>query len=306
MNNQNTFIKLLLSQSSSTELDEAIHEWCIINLVDKQEEYHCLCEKTNTVYYQMLNKINQNIILVGFDCLTKHLSHLQNEAAILNKQYHYKKTSKNPNKRLCHHCHKHNIASDEALWITFCKTCWKNGVRESQPISLLGYKLCEKCHLLCIHPTENKKCCSSCYKKTMNSDDMRECQNCGQFKINKDEPLFKNLCSSCFKLHKESLTHIEKRACHQCQELNIPINEPDYKTTCSQCYKLSLKNTPMRACTVCHQMLIKESEPSYKTCCVSCYKQTKKSIPQPFDEDVSQLKNNKNFNMLSSFMINKK
>lgn len=305
MSKQNTFIKTLVDKSVADSLDEASQEWYIVKLVEPHEEIKCICEKTNNIYYQLVNKLNKNEIYVGFDCLGKHCHHLKDTAACLNKQYHYKKTSKNPNKRLCHHCLKHNIGEFDESWRILCKSCYTSGVRNPPPISILGYKSCEKCFQMCIKPSDNRKCCLSCYKNvTVDLEQMRACVACHELKINIDEPSYKDKCSNCFRLHKEKLKDLPMRECSQCQELTVPADLPDYRDKCGKCYKLSLENVEYRECSLCHQMNIKSTEASFKTCCSSCYKNSKNSVKE-IKSDEMNVKTNKNFNLLSSMIKNK-
>jgi hypothetical protein len=311
MSKQESFIKTLLDASESKDLKTAVNEWCISNLVEPSNDINqCICTNTNNVYYQCYNKFNKNTLYIGFDCITKHCPLLKNDAVILNKQHHYKKTSKNPNKRLCHHCHKHNINQDQEAWVTICKSCWTSGIKTVDPISILGYRLCEGCFMLTIPPNkpESVNKCHHCYKPEMKiykKDELRACVECNELKIPLTSPHYIDKCSTCYRLHKENLKNVEMRACQMCNELKVPSNLPDYRTLCSDCYKHKVANEVMRECMTCHQMKIKESEPDFKNQCVSCFKQSKIKQSKEINMDQIKTANAKNINLLTQMMNNK-
>ena len=230
MSKQNIFIQQMIIQSSSQIEEEAQLEWVIQNIVDYGV---CLCQKTNPYYYQLFNKMNKNIILVGADCL-KYLPHLKPVATVLYKQYHYKITSKTPEKRPCHHCLKHSIGADDLDFKTICKACWIKGIREVTQIPLLGYQLCHDCFTLSIKPHETKTKCLACYKK---SSQWRACTVCQKLVINADKPDYVDKCHPCYLHYKETLKNQEMRECQQCHQMVIPTTEASFKTCCHSCYR---------------------------------------------------------------------
>jgi hypothetical protein len=250
MNKQNTFVQQLLLLSSLKNEEAAKNEWVITNIVN---DGLCLCQKTNPYYYQLLNKINKNVILVGQDCL-KHLQHLKPVAVVLHKQHHYKTTSKTPDKRICHSCLKHNIGSEEPVFKTICKACWIKNVRDVQSIPILGNKLCEECFTLNIKPNDNRKKCLQCYKKT---NTWRACTVCQQQTISTEKPDYVDKCHKCFLEYKEQLKNQEMRECTQCKQLNIPVTEPVFKTCCKACYKQNMLQKQDESCSVKNLNMLK-------------------------------------------------
>jgi hypothetical protein len=221
---------------------------------------------------------------VGFDCLGKYCANLYDMAVVLCKQHTYKKNSKNANKRLCFGCKKNNINNTEEEWRTICKSCWISGIRDPEPLPILGYKMCEVCFILCIGPSEPdyKTTCSRCYKQAKIEEknvEKRECNSCHQLSIPVTEPTFKTMCHACFLLAKENEKTIEKRECQICHKLAIPISEPSFKTFCNTCYSNNKKeengenkNGDKRECSNCHKLAIPLTDPDFKTLCAACYK----------------------------------
>lgn len=261
---------------SNISIDGTVNsnEWVIINIVE-DINITCICGKMNNIYYSLYNKNNGKTVDVGFDCITKYLVELKDDAVLLCKQHTYKKTSKNP-KRICYECHKHNIPNDTELWRNICKTCWGTGAR---PLTcmVLGNKICTQCFTLSISPTSSSKLCSGCYKLNnditkVDKDNLRSCSICMELKILKSDHEFKDKCSDCYKNSKQSEELEEKRPCSLCNELLIPISKPDYIDKCNLCFKKTVANVEKRACIDCNLLKIPINQPAFKNKCIDCFK----------------------------------
>ena len=213
-----TFIDTLISHSTTHAFDEAILEWCIQNVSNDETIDSCICTNINTIYYLIINKFNHNQLNIGNDCLTKFLPHLKETASLLCKQFNYKKDGKLAIKRMCFACHKHTIHNAEPEWKNTCTTCFKSGVRNPQPIPILGNRMCQGCFKLIISP---------------------------------NEPEFKDKCIPCFKSYQANKP-IEvpppsvngKRQCIMCQEFLIPETKPAYIKKCYDCFNGKEKKEP--------------------------------------------------------------
>ncbi|WP_156169811.1 hypothetical protein [Sphingobacterium sp. IITKGP-BTPF85] len=66
------FIDELLKYSNASELESAKEEWNVINV--KNNDGKCICGQALSYSITMVNKINENIITVGGDCINKFIS----------------------------------------------------------------------------------------------------------------------------------------------------------------------------------------------------------------------------------------
>jgi hypothetical protein len=249
-------------------------EWVIINIIENMFT-NCICGKNNNIYYVLWNKVNQKTINVGFDCIGKYLPELKEDAVILCKQFTYRKTSKNP-KRMCFGCQKHNIPSDTEDWRNICKSCWGTGSR-AVSCPMLGNKVCSQCFTLTLLPSSKNSICLACYKgnndyTTMDQNKLRACSSCGELKILKTDPDFKDKCMDCFRNAKREEEMEEKRPCSLCNELLIPITKPDYVDKCTGCFKSANAMVEKRACNDCGLLKIPITQPAFKNRCVDCFK----------------------------------
>jgi hypothetical protein len=275
--NKQKFIDAMTEVSSPTGIIDGIinaKEWVIINIVENMFN-NCICGKVNNIYYVLWNKVNQKTVNVGYDCITKYLSELKEDAVVLCKQFTYKKTSKNP-KRMCFGCQHHNIPADTESWRNICKTCWGSGSR-AVTCPMLGNKVCLQCFTLTILPTSNNTICLACYKENndfskMDHNKLRACGTCGELKILKSDPEFKDKCSDCYKNAKNMEEMEEKRPCSLCNELLIPITKPDYVDKCTGCFKAATAAVEKRACSDCGFLKIPVTQPAFKNKCIDCFK----------------------------------
>lgn len=266
------FTDALIEASSTKSISS--EEWVIINVIENMFS-HCICGKNNNMYYVLWNKVNKNIVNVGFDCIGKYLPELKADAVALCKQFTYKKTSKNP-KRMCFGCHKHNIPTDTEDWRNICKSCWGSGSR-NVVCPMLGNKVCTQCFELTLLPTSNNSICLACYKgnndfANMDHNRLRACSLCGELKILKSDPDFKDKCGDCFRHAKQREEMEEKRPCSLCNELLIPVSKPDYVDKCTACFKSAAQTVEKRPCSDCGQLKIPVTQPAFKNRCVDCFK----------------------------------
>lgn len=275
------FIRVLTESSVNKDIKECVDEWTVIDIVDK-DITQCICGtvSTNHVYYKLINKLNQSILYIAFDCISKHLVDLKHFATILCKQHTYQKSGKTQ-KRMCHGCFKHVMDADKPSWQTICGTCYSSGIK-SEPIPILGYRMCSICYIPNIDPSKGDYVdkCTPCFKnhkaellKNPGKDgQLRDCSICHQLKIPITKPDYVDKCDVCYKLHNEAS---EKRQCKRCEKFNISINAAKYVDKCTTCFKIvkeEEKNGPMRACVTCEQLKIPESKPKYVTKCEECFK----------------------------------
>lgn len=109
--------------------------------------------------------------------------------------------------------------------------------------------------------------CEACYK---NPNTKRKCTKCGESKIPITEPLWKQVCGSCY-------TSSKLRACKICKQNVIKDVDPEWRIVCSTCYK---NKENFRECERCKEKSIKPGVQSYLKYCGPCYIATKKEQQQ--------------------------
>jgi len=167
MNKKDTLMQYMLFVSSNNQQwSQAVEEWQVIDIVTHRDDLKCVCQQTSKYYYQLMNKINHNTVLICSTCL-KYFNPIKTFASILLKQYnHVGKSDKNEKHRLCHQCIQYTVDAKEPDWKLVCRQCYMQGPKALPAIPLLGYRVCEECFVACIDPTKptyHTKC-YRCYK----------------------------------------------------------------------------------------------------------------------------------------------
>jgi len=105
--------------------------------------------------------------------------------------------------------------------------------------------------------------CEACYK---NPNTKRKCTKCGESKIPLTEPLWKQVCGSCY-------TSSKLRECKICKQKSIKEVDPEWRIVCSSCYQ---NKENFRECANCKEKTIKPGVQSYLKYCGPCYVELKK------------------------------
>jgi len=222
------FVAVIIYYSKSLNYNNAIQEWILITKENKNSSKNCICSQNIEYNYFIKNKINNKILIIGSSCITKFCNDdITNMHRISSKKRKY-----DGDKRMCQNCCNYKISSTKENYVTFCKSCYKEGHRT---------------------PSES-------YRKLMN---FKECTNC-KLSLIKPEDSWKTLCSECYKQKKSTF-----RQCDICKQNNIPSYEPEWKNKCKNCYNQEQIN--FRECLVCKKKKIASNEPSWKDKCTNCY-----------------------------------
>lgn len=203
-------LKAVLFTYSEDKSDDNFNEWSTYRVKtdeDDDEETFCCCSHTIHDLYFIKNKVNDNVLRVGSECIHKFLPlEAEKDATILRKQLHYQKSGSGKH-RMCYSCHRNSIPITEPKWNNTCKKCQKSGlIAETKNIIQLNGRECSECHKVCIPDSEPswKTQCQSCYKANHpnypqnNEDTHRRCETCKKLCISKEEPFWKKKCVSCY------------------------------------------------------------------------------------------------------------
>lgn len=120
-------------------------------------------------------------------------------------------------------------------------------------------------------------CKQHTYQKTSKVNNKRMCFSCYKHTINKEDAIWKNICSSCYMGGTKTADPIPMlgyRMCEGCFMLNIDPNSESFKNTCNNCFKKSkiVDEDQCRACKECGVKNIALTEPAYKDKCISCFR----------------------------------
>lgn len=174
---------------------------------ENESKERCFCIQTIQKLRYALYKPNNEVILIGSECINKFLGKdIQKVAdgrgcvicnSVLDKRKEYQRDG---------YCSKDCM--EQHLYRT-CSICKTFSILKSDPIDM---ELCNGC--------ENKRRYN------------RICEMCDNFSISISEPEWKRICTSCY-MDKKDI----RRQCLSCLQFNIKGYEPSWKKNCIDCFK---------------------------------------------------------------------
>lgn len=214
----------------------------------------CCCSHEIMLLYYVYNIHNQNILLVGSDCVKKFSqgTQLQKDFDQVAKLF-----------RKCNHCNKETLFTD--ITGGCCNKCEQ--YRSSDK------KICRVC--LNLRKLNGFSRCKSCYKKenidyldfevvdkSLNEiiSQIKPCVHCSKQFYSTES--WKTMCRSCYRISQQN----NDKTCTECMR-SFHAAE-NWKTVCTNCYKQGLK-----ICERCNKSF--HSTDSWKKICITCYRSQK-------------------------------
>ena len=164
----------------------------------------CICSHNITKKYYIRNKLNQNVLQVGCDCLSKLGAGTQLEAELAAFQAYEKRGERK--RRQCLSCGKFRIGMNQPAFKTQCKPCYK----EKSSLSPL---------LVQLHQGKTLKQCSVCLQDMMIEPGME----------------WKDKCGKCYKQSMVTQGSIPV-VCILCGGRFTALPSEKWKTKCIKCY----------------------------------------------------------------------
>lgn len=116
MSNFKELLNILLTNSTTTDFNKAKDEWELVNITKTDDCSNCLCGKEIKELCYIKNKLNDNVLVVGNECIkkicptTEFTTKSHTLFDCINKLK--KDKTKAPNKLLINYCKKKDILTD--------------------------------------------------------------------------------------------------------------------------------------------------------------------------------------------------
>jgi hypothetical protein len=181
-------------------------EWVFDGIDESDETSICICSHIIHTKYYIRSKLNGNILRIGDTCVYKCFSSdhpIITQFKAVNNQSNYS-VNGTGNNRICNSCGKHKISIESPEWKTVCRSCFKNGSKNTRNVIIPNGKVCSVCKKRVLENTDWRDKCAPCYKQTigksMNSNKvMVKCIHCNFNMVG--EPEWKRSCLKCFIRH---------------------------------------------------------------------------------------------------------
>jgi len=220
------FEDAILKNSESADFAVAAKEWRIYEPSEKElrGKFHCVCGKPIHLRYGIQNRLNDNTLIVGSECIMRMGS------TRLTRKVRARITDVRLDgyRRVCHACCDLTLVSKED-WATICMDCYKAGERTACPTYLRVHGIaCKDCEELFIPKFKGSENCYDCYKKSKGN--AKECPRCGEKNILPGQES-KAMCSKC------STSEECMRKCENCNRKLIYGNSPETIKICDKCFE---------------------------------------------------------------------
>lgn len=177
---------------------DVINQWYVIDHEEKLNdddddndfEDNCICSHPIHEVFVVKNKLNQNILQIGKECIHKFC----NENIDLYETRLYYIAVKRQNKatfyRMCKSCFNCRVSNTKPFYIHLCNKC----DAENNEVRQIFQRVCKTCNQKKIHSDIECDKCDECFHE----NNYRRCINCHLLNINIEEPEWKEKCKNCY------------------------------------------------------------------------------------------------------------